>query len=126
MTRAGFLKNRSGTAAIEFAMLSSVFIALLVAIIGGCLAVWIEVGIQHGAEMAARCASVDQTNCGTTSAIQSYAAAQSYGIAPPPATFTVTTPTCGTKVSASYVLTSITKSLGIPSVTLTGSSCFPK
>jgi len=120
------IKDKTGTAAIEFAMTSWVYVMLLMAIIEGSFALWIQAGIQHGSEMAARCASVDHNNCASTSAIQTYAAAQSYGLNPPTSTFTVTTPTCGYRVSASYTLTYLTHFFNPSSVTLTGSSCFPK
>jgi len=120
------IKDKTGTAAIEFAMTSWVYVMLLMAIIEGSFALWIQAGIQHGSEMAARCASVDHNTCASTSAIQTYAAAQSYGLNPPTSTFTVTTPTCGYRVSASYTLTYLTHFFNPSSVTLTGSSCFPK
>ena len=120
------LKDETGTAAIEFAMTSWVFILLLMAIIEGGFALWIQAGIQHGSEMAARCATVDSVTCGSPSAIQTYAAAQSYGLIPPTSTFTVSTPACGNRVAASYTLTFLTHFFNPSSVTLTGSSCFPK
>lgn len=126
MRHSRLIKDKTGTAAIEFAMTSWVYVLLLMAIIEGSFALWIQAGIQHGSEMAARCASVDHNNCGSTSAIQTYAAAQSYGLNPPTSTFTVTTPTCGYRVSASYTLTYLTNFFNPSSVTLTGSSCFPK
>lgn len=120
------IKDKTGTAAIEFAMTSWVYVFLLMAIIEGSFALWVQAGIQHGSEMAARCASVDKNNCASTGAIQTYAAAQSYGLNPPTSTFTVSTPTCGNRVSASYTLTFLTHFFNPSSVTLTGSSCFPK
>jgi Flp pilus assembly protein TadG len=118
--------DEAGTAAIEFAMTSWVYVFFLMAIIEGGFALWIQAGIQHGSEMAARCATVDSTTCGSTSAIQTYAAAQSYGLNPPTSTFTVSTPACGNRVSASYTLTFLTHFFNPSAVTLTGSSCFPK
>jgi hypothetical protein len=52
---------------------------------------------------AARCAAVNTTLCGTTSAIQTYAASQTYGITIASSTFTYTQRSCGYQVSASYV-----------------------
>jgi Flp pilus assembly protein TadG len=118
--------DETGTAAIEFAMTSWVYVFFLMAIIEGGFALRIQAGIQHGSEMAARCATVDSTTCGSTSAIQTYAAAQSYGLNPPTSTFTVSTPACGNRVSASYTLTFLTHFFNPSAVTLTGSSCFPK
>jgi Flp pilus assembly protein TadG len=116
----------TGTAAIEFAITSSVFIMLLVGIAEGGYALWVQLGIQHGAEMAARCATVNTTTCGTSDAIKTYAAAQSYGVSPPTSTFTVTTPSCGNQVAASYTYTFLSAFFSHTSATLTGRACFPK
>lgn len=126
MTLPRFVKSETGTAAIEFAMTSWAFVLFLMAIIEGGFALWVHAGIQHGSEMAARCATVDKTTCGSTSAIQNFAAAQSYGLSPPASTFTVSTPACGNQVSASYTLAFLANFFNPSSVTLTGSSCFPK
>jgi Flp pilus assembly protein TadG len=126
MRRRRFLRNSDGTAAIEFALTSTAFIMLLIGIVEGGLALWTQIGIQHGAEMAARCATVNKTTCGSDSAIQTYAASESFGISPPASTFTHTTPACGNKVTASYSYTALTEYFGMHSFTLTGSSCFPK
>ncbi len=120
------LRDEMGTAAIEFALTSTAFIMLLIGIIEGGFALWIQAGIQHGSEMAARCATVNTTTCGSSSAIQSYAAAQSYGISPPASTFTYTTPSCGNQVAASYTFTFLSTFFGTTHSTLTGKSCFPK
>jgi hypothetical protein len=76
--------------------------------------------------MAARCASVNSSVCGSASAVQSYAAQQSFGLNPPASAFTLPTPSCGNQVSASYTLQFLTTYFGLPAVTLTAQSCFPK
>lgn len=125
MTVRRFFGCTSGTAAIEMAFTLPAFLVLLIGAVEFGLACWTQFGIEHGVEMAARCAVVTPTTCNTTAAIQSYAAAEAFGLRPPASTFTVTTPTCGEQVNASYTFNFLTKYFN-RSVTLTAMSCFPK
>ena len=122
----GFLANIGGAAAIEFAFTAPVFFMLVGGLIEVGLLLFTQVALQHGAEAAARCGSIDTNNCKTTSQIQSFAAAQTFGLSVPASTFTVTTPACGTKVAASTAFPVVFNYFGAPSLTLTASSCFPK
>lgn len=92
------------------------------------LMVWAQLGLQHGVETAARCATVDTTTCANEGAIQSVAASGAYGLNPPPATFAFATAACGNQVTASYSYQFITGHVAFtaPSVLLTARSCFPK
>jgi hypothetical protein len=96
---------------------------MLCGLIVSALLLWTQLGLQHGVETAARCASINPTVCGTTADIQSYAAKNSFGLAVRASVFTPSKPSCGNQVTASYV---IGLSLyGIPSPTLTAQACFP-
>jgi len=119
-------RDERGASAVEFAMTAPVFFALLFGIIDGGLLLWTQLGLQHGAEMAARCAGIykSTTTCGSTS-IQTYAAQQAYGLNPPPSTFTVSTTACGTRVSASYTFNFITSYFEMPSLAISAQACFP-
>ena len=66
-------------------------LAIVVGIAQFSLLLWTQFGLQHGAEMAARCASIDATTCASVDSIQSYAVTQAYGLSLPPTTFTVGT-----------------------------------
>lgn len=118
-------REERGASAVEFALTAPVFFALLFGIIEGGLVMWTQLGLQHGAEMAARCASINTTICGTVSAIQNYAAQQAFGVGLPASSFIVTTPACGFQVSASHRYQFMTSYFGTPSVTLSAQSCFP-
>lgn len=118
-----FWKNDRGATAIEFAMTAPLFFATLFAIVQFGLALYTQLAIQHGAEMAARCAAINV--CGSATATQNYAVAQSYGLDPPASTFTLTTPACGTQVTAAYVFNYVTGFTGGPTINLTARSCFP-
>jgi Flp pilus assembly protein TadG len=111
---------------VEFAMTAPLFVALLLAVLEGGLMLWTQVGIQHGTEDAARCASVNSTLCGTTSDIQSYAAQQAFGLKLPPAIFSVSTPACGNQVSAAYEFGFISSYVMGRPVTLSARACYPK
>lgn len=119
-------RNESGTTAVEFALTAPIFFALIAGIVEVGIVLWTQLALQQGAEAAARCASVNKTLCGTTSQIQSYAVAQSYGLSPPASTFTVSTPSCGNQVAASYTYNVLFGYLGIKSLDLSARSCFPK
>lgn len=118
-------RDLRGTTAVEFGITAPVFFVLVVSIMVFGLLLWTQLGLQHGVEMAARCASIDKNVCGNAAAIQTYAAAQTFGINPPPSTFTVSTQACGNHVSASYTFTLLTQFFGSPGLTLTTQSCFP-
>jgi Flp pilus assembly protein TadG len=122
-----FLRHKGGATAVEFAFTAPVFLALVAGIIEVGMLLYTQVALQHGVEAAARCASVDTHNCGTTSQIQSYAVAQSLGLSVPASTFTVSAPNCGTKVQASSPFAFVFNNVfSTTSLTLTAWSCFPK
>jgi len=118
-----FLRATGGSAMIEFALVLPPLLMLLLGAMEIGHAMWVQNALNYSVHLAARCASVDTSVCGSASQIQSYAV----GLTPiglSPSVFTVTTPACGTEVSASYQMT-----LRIPFVsyapTLTAESCFP-
>lgn len=112
-----------GATAVEFAIIAPVLLMLLFGIMEGGRALWMQNALNFAVEQAARCASIDQNNCGTVAQVQSFAASTS-GASFGSSTFSVTTAACGILVSASYPL-----QLHIPYVaaapTLTAQSCFP-
>jgi len=121
-----FGADTRGSSLIEFALLVPVFLMVMVGLMGAGTLMWAQFGLQHGAEMAARCASVNSTACGTTANIQAYAVTQTYGINPPASTFTVSTPSCGKQVAASYSYQFLATDFGLPAITLAAKACFPK
>ena len=118
-------RDQRGVTAVEFALTVPVFVALIWAIMDGAMLLWTQLGLQHGAEMAARCAAVNTTLCGTDTNIKSYAAQQAYGLGVTSSAYSVSTATCGKTISASYTYTLVSTYLGVPSVALTARSCFP-
>ncbi|WP_245315786.1 TadE/TadG family type IV pilus assembly protein [Bradyrhizobium neotropicale] len=117
-------QDNRGASALEFALTAPVFFLFIFGIIEFGLLFWTQLGIQHGTEMAARCATVNSTLCPSGSAITNYAAQQAFGLTLPAATFTYSTPTCGNQVSASYAF-QFPQILNLSPVTLTARACFP-
>ena len=112
-----------GTAAVEAALTCMGLLIFLYGIIEFGFAMWLQSALNYSVAEAARCASVNTTLCGTTSQIQSYAASQA-GAGFDGSIFSVSTPSCGNQVSASYPLT-----LTIPTfnfaLTLDAQACYP-
>jgi len=124
MTWRIFRRDQRGATAVEFALTIPVFMAFILAIMDGSMLMWTQIGLQHGAEMAARCAAVNTTSCGNDDNIKSYAAAQAYGLGVSASVYSVTTAACGKTVTASHTYTMISSYLGVPSVALAAKSCF--
>jgi len=126
-----FWNDSRGSVLVESAITLPFFILLVFSLVEIGMLLWTQVGLQHAVELAARCASVNTSTCGTQSAIQSFAAANSLSVNPPSTTFTVTlNTTCGGNPA-----NLVTASYGFPlfgiyvvtnsSLTLTAQSCYP-
>jgi Flp pilus assembly protein TadG len=121
-------RRARGNAAVEFALVFPLFIMLVLGIMetGRIYRVWHT--IHFAVVEAARCASVNPTLCGTSAQIASYAAGQAIDLALPAGktaanVFTVTTASCGTKVTATWPYQYVAVGLFPYSVTLTASAC---
>src|SRR5262249_46499038 len=98
-----------GGALVEFTVTVPVFLLLMFGLVQAGLLLWTKVGLQHGVEVATRCASVNYSalrlgapisgvpSCFgvaptdvTIRNIQDYAAANSFGLVPSFSSFTVT------------------------------------
>ena len=120
------LRCRRGNAAIEFALIAPVFLALIVGVMEVGRILWIQNTLQQAVERAARCATVNASSCGSASAVQQFAATQAAGIGVPASAFTATTPACGNQVRASMSYAYMTSLLPMPALTLSAQACFPK
>ncbi|MGL3106839.1 TadE/TadG family type IV pilus assembly protein [Bradyrhizobium sp. BR 1432] len=83
--------DNRGASALEFALTAPAFFLFIFGIIECGLLFWTQLGIQHGSEMAARCATRQQHALPSSSAITSYAAQQAFGLTLPADTFTFST-----------------------------------
>jgi Flp pilus assembly protein TadG len=114
------IRDERGSVIIENTITMLVFVLLTMGITQAGLIMWSAVGLQHGVEMAARCASVsdaaiaagfspsattpticgnlpgytangDASNASNTAAVQLYAAENSWGLSPTASNFSVST-----------------------------------
>jgi Flp pilus assembly protein TadG len=122
---AGWLRDRGGNAAVEFALVLPLFLTLIIGVMELGQILLKQNALQRAVEIAARCASVDKTNCATPSQVQSFAATQATGVTVPPSAFTATAAACGNQVSAALPYTYLTTFLPLPPLTLRARACFP-
>jgi Flp pilus assembly protein TadG len=126
VTFVNMLRDQRGASALEFGLTAPVFFLFIFGVIEIGLLFWTQIGLQHGAEMAARCASVNASLCptGNPSAITGYATQQALGLSLPASTFTYSTPSCGNQVNASYSF-QFPDIIRLTPLTLTAQACFP-
>src|SRR5208282_5549257 len=128
-------RDTHGGPAVEFALLIPFLILLFLGIFEFGRAIWVQGIIDYAVEQAARCASINSTTCGSTSATRTYAAGQAAPLpngsssCPSGATcpvFTATQPSSGTcsgenEVTATYAF----NFLSVGSMPVFGASPFP-
>jgi Flp pilus assembly protein TadG len=143
-----------GATIVEFTVTLPLFLLLMFGLVQAGLLLYAHAGLQHGVEMATRCASVNYAankiglnqscftvagaavapSAVTNSTIEHYAAENSYGLAPIYSYFNVTftpPPTGGNAVCPTNIGYVVTASIPydlinyIFSVTLTATSYFP-
>jgi Flp pilus assembly protein TadG len=112
----------SGTTAAEFGIVLPAVAALIVGGLYTGILVYSAAGLHNAVEQAARCYSVNVSECGSESATQTYAQNQYYGINSP--TFTASIQSCGHQVAATVTipLIAVLASLSVP---LSATACFP-
>ena len=117
------LRDRCGSAAIEFGLVAPALCLFVFGIIEVGQAMWLENLLSYSVAEAARCASINTTTCGTTSQIQSYAATESGNVFTT-SVFSASTPSCGHQVSGTYSMTMNMLYVSLP-ITLTAQACYP-
>jgi Flp pilus assembly protein TadG len=122
---ARWLRDCGGNAAVEFALVLPLFLTLIIGVMELGQILLKQNALQRAVEVAARCATVDKTNCATLSQVQSYAASQTTGVTIPASAFTATVATCGNQVAAALPYTYLTTFLPLPALTLRAQACFP-
>ena len=117
-------RARHGTTAVEFALVAPVLFLIIFGGVEFGYLLWTQSALHFAVQEAARCASVTPSTCGTANQIATYAASETTGLNISSGAFTVTTPSCGHKVSASYNYTFIATGLLPFTPTLTAQACF--
>jgi Flp pilus assembly protein TadG len=118
-------RDDRGVAAVEFAMTSPLYFLAMFGLAQAGLWLWADFSLQRAVDAASRCAAILTATCGTTSAIQAYAANNVAGLSVPTSAFSVTNASCGAQVSAAYDVPTFTSGLGLPNITVHVSACYP-
>jgi Flp pilus assembly protein TadG len=117
------LRNERGAAAVEFAIYSTAFFAMLFGGIYASVAGYTSASLHAAVESAARCRAMG-TTCTDATTTQDYATAKFHNITGASATFVSTSPACGNNVTGSinyrmdWIFVKRT-------ITLSAASCFP-
>jgi Flp pilus assembly protein TadG len=124
--KTGLLACESGASAVEAGLVMTIFLGFLYGIVNFGLVLWTQASLHFAVQAAARCASVNSTTCGSTTAVQSYALAQYHG-QPLGGTnpFTYTATGCGHTVRAAYTYSLSLPFYGNYSLPLSAAACFP-
>jgi len=116
-------RSRSGSTAVQLAFIMPAMMMFILGIMEVGRVMWLQNALDYAVVEAARCISNSPSTCTSASQTQTFAASQS-GAAFATSVFTVTTASCGNKVTATYPMT-----LDIPyvtwSTTLTSQACYP-
>ena len=120
-----FLHDGSGSSAVEFAMLSPIFFGIAFGVIDAGRLAWTQMTIEHAVESAARCASLQSSDCTSASQIQSYATTQAPGLGLSASVFSYSTPSCGAQVAASYKYYYLSPAFPRSYSTITAQACLP-
>jgi Flp pilus assembly protein TadG len=114
--------DERGTTAVEFAIVSPLFIILVIGILYLCLCLFLVGSLHYAVEEGARCASVKTTVCKDATTTLAYAQSHYYGPSSP--AFTYAAAACGNSVSASI---NYNAQLGLTQFTipLSATACFP-
>jgi Flp pilus assembly protein TadG len=116
-------KNQSGNTAVSLAFIAPSMLTFILGIMEVGRVLWLQNALDYSVVEAARCLSNSPNTCASASQAQSFAASEA-GAGFTASVFTVTSASCGNKVTASYAV-----SLDIPyvnwSTTLTSEACYP-
>ncbi len=119
-----FSRDRRGTTAIEYAIILPALLLFLLGIMDAGRLLWNYTTLYRAVEAAARCGTVNLTDCGTTGQIQSRAVTEAWGMSVPAGSFTVADQACGLQVSTTYSFSFTIP--GFSAITLEPEACFPQ
>lgn len=116
-------RNEDGATAVEFALYSTFFFAMLFGGIYASLLGFTGASLQSAVESAARCRAMG-TSCTDATTTQTYAAGKFHNVTGNTPTFVSSTQTCGNNVTGAvnYNLNWI---LGHRTIAVAASACFP-
>jgi Flp pilus assembly protein TadG len=117
-----FKSCQNGATAVEFALVAPILLGLTIGGLYTGLVMYSAAGLHDAVEQAARCYSVNVSQCSTATQAQTYAEKAYYGLNRP--VFTASIQSCGHQVAASVSvqLIAIITDLSVP---LSATACFP-
>ena len=124
-TPGGFWCAEKATSTAEFALVATSFFLIFLGVMQFGIAMWAQDSLNFATQQAARCWAVGASACSTVALTQSYAASQAGGLNVPTSAFTVTTPACGHKVSASFSYQFVISGFFPYSPTFVSTACIP-
>jgi Flp pilus assembly protein TadG len=126
LMRPRLLRNCAGSSAVELAILLPIFLTFVLGIFEVSRALWTQSTLQYAVEAAARCYALAISSCNSASATKTYTTTQAAGLTISSSEVSVSTPSCGYKVSVSHTFDPIVPQL-VPglSITLSAQSCHP-
>ena len=116
-------QSEDGATAVEFALYSTVFFAMLFGGIYASLLGFSAASLQSATESAARCRAMG-TVCTDAATTRTYAATKFHRVGGATPTFVSTTDTCGNKVTGAMTF-NVRYILGTKTVIINSASCFP-
>jgi Flp pilus assembly protein TadG len=126
MTMAGSRRlGCHGTVAVEYALVLSALLIFVFGIVDAGRVLWTRITLERAVETAARCGAVNTATCATAAEIETYAAAQAFGLTIASTAFTSSTAACGALVTATLPFTFVIPWITTSGVTLTATACYP-
>jgi Flp pilus assembly protein TadG len=95
-------KDSAGAMSLEYGLALPALLLFIVGTMEISGLIWTYTTLSRAVEAAARCAAVTPSVCETTAQIKARAVAEAWGLNVRTSDFTVATPTCGLRVTASY------------------------
>lgn len=120
-----WLAHQDGATAVEYAIVAPMFFMFVFGTLEAGRLVWMQLTLDRAVAMAARCAAVNPSVCGTAATVRAYAVAQAPGVTFPATAFNVATSTAKVCVTGGYTVTFAAKYIYGPSAALKSSACFP-
>jgi Flp pilus assembly protein TadG len=126
------LAARVGSVAVEYAIVLPALLMFLLGLVDAGRLLWTNTTLARAVAAASRCAAVNPIDCGTASAVQSYAAGQAWGLGLAASAFTVSVATCGMRVHGTVAFGFVTPWFYIAApfgasntLTLSATACYP-
>jgi Flp pilus assembly protein TadG len=116
-------RSEDGATAVEFALYSTVFFAMMFGGIYMSFLGFSAASLQAATESAARCRAMG-TTCTDATTTQNFARTKFHSVAGSAPTFVSTSATCGNRVTGAMTF-SVKYILGTKTVNITSAACFP-